>query len=512
KMEHAARRPFPEPEITVVDLAGFALELAVWGADPASLAFLDPPPARALEEGRALLRVLGALDADGRPTAEGRAMAELPLHTRLARMVTGAPGWTACVLAALLEERDVLRGRPDDVPVDVVERVRLLDDRSARHPAMDGAAVGAARRRARELARRTGVEPAPIDPRQCGPVLALAYPDRVAQARGGARFRLRTGAGAWVPKGDPLAAEPFLVVAELDADRRDSRVRMAAALDGADLEAAAGTEAEVVASIGRGGGGGRGRGGSSGSGANGGELRATVTRRIDSLVLGTVTATAPAGAEVTAHLLAEARSTQLAALRWTEEARSLQQRVAFLRRAAGADWPDLSDGALLTGVDEWLAPLLAGATRRRELAKVDMARVLRGMLGHQRAAEVDRLAPLAWTTPAGRRLPLDYGGDQPAARVRVQDVFGVATHPTVAGGRVPVVLHLLSPADRPVQLTADLPRFWAGSYAAVRKEMSGRYPKHPWPDDPARAAPPARPPGRPGGRSPGRSSGRSRRR
>ncbi|MFP5319908.1 MAG: ATP-dependent helicase HrpB [Acidimicrobiia bacterium] len=480
KMEHAARRPYAEPEITVVDLAGFALELAVWGADVDGLSFLDPPPPRSLEEGRALLHMLGALDSHGRPTPEGRAMAELPLHPRLARMVTGARGWTACVLAALLEDRDVLRGRPDDVPVDVGERARLLDDRGARHPALDGAAVGSARRRAHDLARRVGVEPARVDGRECGLVLALAYPDRIAQARGGARFRLRNGSGAWVPRGDPLAGEAFLVVAELDADRRDSRVRMAAALDPADVEAAAGVPAERVAAV--------------GWDVPGGELRTTVTRRIDGLVLATVTTAAPAGAEATASLLEEVRATRLGALRWTGEARSFQQRVDFLRRRLGDAWPDLSDESLLATVDEWLGPMLTGASRRKDLEKVDMAKVLRRRLG-PRAGEIDELAPVTWAPPSGRRVPIDYAGDHPEARVRVQELFGLTSHPAVAGGRVPLVLHLLSPADRPVQVTADLPGFWAGSYASVRKDMAGRYPKHPWPADPARALPPPKGPG-----------------
>ncbi|MDQ3978558.1 MAG: ATP-dependent helicase HrpB [Actinomycetota bacterium] len=238
KWEQAARRPFPTPEIASVDLAGFALELAVWDTEATALPFLDPPPQRALEEGHALLRTLGALDSAGRPTAEGRAMADLPLHPRLARMVTGALplglGWLACVLAALLEERDVLRGRPDDVPTDVNERVRLIAERAARHPAMDGPAVGAARRRAEQLGQRVGLRPAGIDLADTGRVLALAYPDRIAQAQGRGRFRLRGGQGAWVPHGDPLGGEAFLVVAELDADRRDSRVRMAAALAAED--------------------------------------------------------------------------------------------------------------------------------------------------------------------------------------------------------------------------------------------------------------------------------------
>ncbi len=292
-----------------------------------------------------------------------------------------------------------------------------------------------------------------------------------------------------MPKGDPLAAEAFLVVAELDADRRDSRVRMAAALDAADVEAAAGVAAEAVATVGWDG--------------SGGELKSTVTRRIDGLVLATTSAAAPPGTEATAQLLDEVRTTRLAALRGTDVARSLQQRVAFLRRTIGDEWPDLSDDALLATLDDWLAPLLVGASRRKDLRTVELPKVLRRMLGHERATEIDRLAPTTWTTPSGRRAPIDYSPDAgPSVRLRVQDVFGVTTHPTVAAGRVPVVLQLLSPADRPVQVTADLPGFWAGSYAAVRKEMAGRYPKHPWPEDPAQAVPPQRPgrPPRPGGK------------
>jgi len=237
KLEHAARRPFPDPEIASVDLAGLALEVAVWGADPSHLPFLDPPPARALGDARELLVQLGSLDPEGRPTPEGRAMAELPLHPRLARMVAGAVplglGQVACALAALLEERDVLRGAPGELPVDVAERARLILDPSATHPRADWAALAAARRRASDVARRAGVVTGsrPVDTTGCGPALALAYPDRIAQARSGGRFRLSGGGGAWVPKGDPLAAEEFLAVAELDADRRDSRIRLAAALD-----------------------------------------------------------------------------------------------------------------------------------------------------------------------------------------------------------------------------------------------------------------------------------------
>jgi len=537
KLEHAARRPFPDPEIATADLAGLALELAVWGAaaaavtsgdtpepavtsgdtpEPPGLPFLDPPPPRALEEGRRLLTHLGALDADGRPTDIGLAMAELPLHPRLARMVVGAVaagrGGTACAVAALLEERDVLRGRPDEIETDVAVRLRLLVDRNARHPQADGPAVAAARRRAAELARRAGVAPpGPADAADPGPVLALAYPDRIGQARGGARFRLRGGGGAWLPAGEPLAGEAFLVAAELDvagrgsaAAGRDSRIRLAAALDAADVEAAAATGATVerVATL-------------SWDPARD-DLRARIERRLDNLMLGESEGPAEPGPAASAALVARVRATGLAVLGWSPAARSLQARATFARRTqlveperithrkggqtaqapggsaaparATAAWPDVSDAGLLAAVDEWLVPLLGKATGRADLEAIDMARVLRRMLTH-RLAELDRLAPPTITFAGGRQVPVEYGGDGPAAEVRVQDAFGTTVHSTVGG--VPVVLSLLSPAGRPMQVTADLPGFWAGSWANVRKDMAGRYPKHAWPADPATASPPA---------------------
>jgi ATP-dependent helicase HrpB len=477
KVEHAGRRPFADPEITTVDLTGLALELAVWGSDADGLSFLDPPPPAALADGRALLAQLGALDDDGRPTALGREMAELPLHPRLARMVIGARalglGWEACVLAALLEDRDVLRGRPEELPVDVTERVRLIDDPAARHPAADVAAVRGAARRAVDLARRAGLGRGRIDRAgtSLGLVLALAYPDRIAQARGGARFRLRSGAGAWLPAGDPLAAEPFLVIAELDSDRRDSRVRMAAALDVGDVETAAGAGVEEAVTL--------------AWDPERDDLRARVERRLGGLVLAVADTPAPVGPETTRALLAHVRATRLAVLGWSDGARALQRRVAFARRALGERWPDLSDAALLASLDDWLAPLLVGATSGTDLAGVDMRRVLRARLGPGLGADLDRLAPEAITLATGRRVPVDYAGDQPSIAAKVQDLFGTTSHPAVAGGRVPLLVHLLSPAGRPVQVTSDLPGFWTGSWAAVRKEMAGRYPKHSWPVDPS---------------------------
>jgi ATP-dependent helicase HrpB len=512
--EHAGRSGFAPPEITTVDLTGLALELAVWGTAAADLAFLDPPPARSLDEAHRLLVELGALSADLRVTSAGRLMAELPVHPRLAHMITVAATWglgaTACALAALVEERDVLRGRPDDLSADITERVRLIIDPAATHPATDRAALQLVRRRATELRRRahlgdrTERADHADDPTACGLVLALAYPDRLAQARGHGQFRLRHGAGAWLPTGDALTGEAFLVVAELGSGGRpadggggaashlrggqvgdaDQRIRLAAPLDQTDVERAVGDSVDDVSTLWwepvR------------------DDLRVRTERRLGALVLASSEGPAPVGDATCLALIERVRVTGLAILHWTPGARSLQSRAGFAYRALGSDWPDLSDRDLLATLDEWLEPHLMQATRRVDLERLDLTRLLRDQLGQRRLAELDRIVPTTLTLASGRTLTIDYSGADPKAAVRVQDLFGTTTHPTVAHGRVPVVIHLLSPAGRPVQVTADLPGFWAGSWSEVRKEMAGRYPKHDWPLDPAAATPsrprPPRPP------------------
>ncbi|HEY7069339.1 MAG TPA: ATP-dependent helicase HrpB [Acidimicrobiales bacterium] len=483
KVEHAARRRFGEPEIRQADLAGLALELAVWGTDAAGLPFLDPPPPRALDEARRLLVSLGALDPDGLPTAAGRSMVALPLHPRLARMVLVAEAqgqaWLGCLLAAVLEDRDVLRGRPDERPTDVGLRLALLDDPSARHPLADGRALHRARDRARDLARRIGTVPGTGgDPTEAGLLLAHAYPDRIAQARGGpGRFVLRAGTEAWVTPDDALAREPLLAVGEVDGRRTGGRIRLAAPLAPNELDAVAGAEITEHARL--------------LWDADRDDLVARVERSLGRLRLGTVDRRPTPGLPATTALVDRVRSTSLTALPWTPAARSLQARVAFLHAVAGDPWPDLSDAALRRTLDQWLAPLLGSATGRADLDRLDLTRVLRSLVPYSVAGDLDRLAPETLEVPTGRRARLDYTagdpGDPPVLAVRVQDMFGAATTPTVAGGRVPVVLHLLSPAGRPVQVTSDLAGFWSGSWHDVRKEMAGRYPKHPWPADPTAA-------------------------
>ncbi len=482
KVEQAARRPYADAEITQVDLAGLALELAVWGVDdPADLPFPDPPPSRSFAEGRRLLTDLGAL-VDGRVTELGRRMAELPLHPRLAHMVAVSVeerrGWTACLLAALLEERDVLRGRPDDVSADLGERLRLLADPGARHPQADGRALRQARQRAEALADRIGLGDRTVDLAGAGGVLSLAYPDRIAQQRerSRGRFVLRTGGGAWLPTTDPLAGEVLLVAADLDGHRKEARIRLAAPIDEFELAARYTDEVEERSTV--------------GWDRERDDLLARVERRLGAIRLGGFDGPPDPGPATTAALVARLRSVGLAAIGWSDAAKSLQARILFLRSRLGDAWPDVSDAALVRSAEDWLAPRLAGARGRADLARVDGVEVLGTLLGLEAARALDRLAPATLPLPSGRSVRIEYDREPPVLSVRVQELYGATEGPRVLEGAVPVVLELLSPADRPIQVTADLAGFWAGSWREVRKEMAGRYPKHDWPADPASASPP----------------------
>ncbi len=480
KLEQGTRRPHLEPEITQVDLAGLALELAAWGTPVDELRWADPPPQRALRAGEELLRGLGALTADGRITDSGRRMLALPLHPRLAHMVTAADAVDlslACVLAALLDERDVLRGRSDDLPADVGLRVDVVcglnDDRADRRD------VARVRERAGDIARRAGgrLDLDSVRSDHSGRVLALAYPDRLAVRRSQpGRYQLRSGAGAWVAPTDPLAGERFVVAADLDGKRDNARIRLGATIDVAHVVAAYAADIErretLVWDAGR------------------DDLILLAETRLGGMLLEARTDPVPPGAATTAALVGRVRTTKLAALRWTEAAQALRARVAFLRRVLGPEeWPDWSDKALLATLDEWLAPYLGGATSAAELARLDTEMLLSSQLGWDDSQRLTELAPSRLETPAGRFAVIDYGREIVTSSVRVQDLFGLREHPRVAGGKVPIALELLSPADRPIQITSDLPGFWAGTWVEVRKEMAGRYPKHQWPTDPANATP-----------------------
>ncbi|NND74159.1 MAG: ATP-dependent helicase HrpB [Ilumatobacter sp.] len=473
KLEHGSRARHRSPEIAQADLAGFALELAAWGGGD-QLRFIDAPPAGALDQGRDLLIALHALEDDHRITPLGRAMLGLPVHPRLARMIAVDRSPLACAVAALVDERDVFRGRPDEVPTDLALRVGVISGERG-HDLADRGAVHRLRDRAADLARRAGIrfDRNLLDPDRTGAVLLLGYPDRVAALRRGAQYQLRSGSSAYLPDDDSLAGEPLIVAADLDGKRDRARIRLAAALDDSTLIAAHGEdiiERRLVDWD-----------------AARDDLVETVERRFGAIRLGTQTARPSPGESTTAALLARVRATNLDVLRWTDAASSLRQRVEFLQQHVGDPWPDWSVATLCATVDAWLGPYLPGATSRSDLERLDLTTVLRSQLPWPEGSRLDEMAPAKLALPTGRAAPIDYSGEQPTVAVRVQDLFGVTEHPT-AGGR-PLRLELLSPADRPIQVTTDLPGFWSGSWAAVRKEMAGRYPKHRWPDDPATAEP-----------------------
>jgi ATP-dependent helicase HrpB len=498
EVDHLALRQWSEPEILSAELAALVLELSVWGATAASLRWLDPPPSASVATAQQLLEELGALEY-GRPTGLGRRLVELPVHPRLARMLVAAPRHelrAAALLAALLSERDVFRrATGDGAPsADVASRLAVLAGAGALEPGLvDRSAVATVRRRAGELIRR--VEQASVTDRapietllpedtEHGPgrLLALAYPDRIAQRRGVGRYRLRNGGGAVLPAHDPLASAEWLVAVDVEAGagrtgRADGQVRLAAALERSDVDRIGAGQIQRVVRV--------------QWDEQLDDLRATEERKLDALVLDAVRSRVQPGPETTAALVAHAARTRLAVLGWSPASRSLQARVAWARRVLGESWPDVSDTALTASAPEWLTPLLKGARGRSELARVDPSAAIRAALGG-RSVELEQLLPPSLELPGGRRTAIAYDDDRPRAAVRVQDLFGVGVHPRVAGGSVPITLELLSPAGRPIQITDDLPRFWSGSWREVRREMIARYPKHSWPDNPAAVSPPSR--------------------
>jgi ATP-dependent helicase HrpB len=482
KLEQSTRLAHLPAEITQVDLSGLALELAVWNTPPEALSFIDPPPPKALQTARQQLIGLGALDDDGSPTATGRAMLALPVHPRLARMIVDASPadrGLACVIAAVVDERDVLRGRYDELPADLSLRVRLVcgdggDERADRR------ALGQVRDRAHDLARRARIDLDldRVDSGRAGAVLALAYPDRVGVRRSQpGQFQLRTGSGAWVAKDDALAHEPFIVAADLDGNRTSARIRLGAGLDAAELEASLAHEVERRESL--------------VWDKQRNDLVERIETRLGNMVISDITRTPTPGPATVAALVERMRVTRLAPIDMAAAA-NLRARLALLARLFPDDgWPDTSDAALLATLDDWLVPYLLHATGRADLERLDVGMLLANQLGWDQQMALADLVPATLDTPSGRSAAIDYTRPHPTASVRVQDLFGTREHPTVCRGQVPITLELLSPADRPIQITADLPSFWAGSWAEVRKEMAGRYPKHQWPTDPA-AAPPKR--------------------
>jgi ATP-dependent helicase HrpB len=492
---------FSTPEILQTDLAGLALELAAWGAnDAATLIWLDPPPAATLASARNLLARLEALDEKGRVSAHGREMARLPLHPRLAHMLLAARELhrvpLAADLAALLSERDLLRASGAAGDADIRSRLTLLHGDS--EPAgVERGALQRARRLARDLLRQsegsgaaspasTGATHAGLE----GVLLAMAYPDRIARKRPGGdnRFVLANGRGAQFAQPQTLSQREFIVALDADDRDRDARITLAAPLSREDLEEYFAAHLRVTDEV-------------HWDDREQIVVARHVTRLFELEVTERPLRDVPPEAAAAA-MLEGIRKLGLGCLPWNDESRDLQARMEFVRTHAAAavtaDWPAVDAATLSADPGRWLAPWLTGVTRLPHLARLSMTEILKGLLRREQQLHLEELAPTHFTVPTGSRIRIDYRDElAPVVAVRLQEVFGVLASPRLAGGRVPVTFKLLSPAQRPVQITRDLATFWQGSYADVRKDMRGRYPRHYWPEDPAVAEPTrrAKPPG-----------------
>jgi ATP-dependent helicase HrpB len=469
--ETGGRAPFDPPEILDADLAGLVLECARWGVrDPGTLAWRDPPPPAAVADARARLQSLGAIDGDGRVTRHGEAMAALPLPPAQAHMLIAAAAQGRALLAAriavLIGERG-LGGRSDD-----------LEQRLQGWARERGPRAEAARKLAARWARAVGDQEDENDPALAGEVLALGFPDRLARRRGDA-WLMVNGRAVKVPPESPLARSEWIVVADASGGAAGARLLMGAAIEGAAVERlfADRIEQRPVFAF---------------DPATTG-MTAELQRRLGAITLARQPVERPDPEAVRAALLDEVAHKGLALLSWGERAAALRARIAFAR-AHGADLPAMDDRALLSALPDWLGPALAGVRRLSSLGDDDLAAALLARLDWSQRQLLDRLAPARLETPAGSSHAIDYAADGgPAVDVRCQALFGLARHPMVADGRVPITLRLTSPAGRPIQVTRDLPGFWAGSWADVRRELKGRYPKHPWPENPLEAAPTLRP-------------------
>jgi len=484
------RRP---PEMLDADLAPLLLELALWGtADPAELSWLTPPPPGAVAQARELLTGLGAFNAGGQMTTHGKQMAELPLHPRLAHMLLKAVPLhlheLACELAGLLSERDILRGPSGWRNADLRLRLDALHEQ---HDHAAGATVDRAAcqrvRRIADLWRRhlpeAGRSNRQIDVEGAGLLLALAYPDRIAQRQRGneARYLMANGRGALFANPDPLTSADYLVIADLDGGQQWARIDLAAPVRREDLETLYGDQIHVMDEVlwddsTR-------------------MVRATRQRRLGSLVLSEQGLSKPDPSMISKALVQGIQQAGVDRLAWTPELRQWRARVAFVRRIEGQEsrWPDLSDEALSRTLDDWLGPYLAGLTTLDRVTRLDLSQSLHALLSWEQSRQLDRWAPTHVTVPSGSSVRVEYETpDLPVLAVRLQEMFGCQDTPRLVDGKIPVMLHLLSPARRPVQITKDLSSFWKSAYVDVKKELRGRYPKHAWPDDPLTAPPTAK--------------------
>lgn len=486
EQEHYHLLDRTSPEILEADLTPLALELAVWGiTDERELEWLDCPPAPAIANARGLLQQLGALNEKGQATDHGKRMANLGIHPRLAHMVLKGQalgfGHLACELAAILSERDMMKGSTSVANADLRVRVEALRqaEQSGRGSSTDPYLTKQVWMQANLLKQALGLrsnrEDRTNDAEACGLLLAFAYPDRIALGRGTGRFLLSNGRGAVFTELQPLSNTPYLVAPELDDHGTDSRIYLAAPINISDmlkhLNEYIHEEVEVIwdSSV--------------------QAVRAVKRQCIGAITLKEVPIAKP-DAEVCLSVLIEGiRKEGIGVLPWTRSARQLQQRLLFMRKT-DASWPDVTDDSLLASLGEWLGPYLHGMRSRQDLERLQLNHILESMLSWNQRRMLDDYAPTHIQVPSGSRIAVDYSDpSSPLIAVRLQEMFGLSDTPRIAGGSVPLLLHLLSPAQRPVQVTRDLANFWRETYFEVKKDLKGRYPKHYWPEDPWMAVP-----------------------
>lgn len=478
--------PYTPPEILRADLAPLALDLAAWGIRNAGdLKWLDAPPSATLASARDLLAKLGAIDSQARISAHGRQIASLGVHPRLAHMLLRARELDsvplAALLAALLSERDLLRGAHGSRDTDIRTRIDILLGTGG-GTSVDQAAVQHARRNAREIARQLGADlRGSPNPQHAGVLLAFAYPDRIGRRRAGEepRYTLANGRGAFFADIDQVARQEFIVAVDLEDRDRDARIRLAAPLARAELRKYFAAEIITTESV-----------------EWSAREEAVIARRVarlDAVVLEEQPLDPVPAESARDAMLIGMQQLGLAALPWDRDARDLQARIEFVRglgREDTREWPAVDDAALIAAIATWLSPWLDGITRRGHLARVPLTEALRALLPWDGRRKLDELAPAHLTVPTGTKVRVDYLDEAgPSVSVRLQEVYGLTQTPSIAGGTVRVTFKLLSPAQRPVQITRDLAAFWRGSYAEVRKQMRGRYPRHFWPENPLDAAP-----------------------
>jgi len=490
-------KPFDPPEIMTADLSQLVLDLARWGVhDPGSLRWLDPPPAGHFAQAQSVLLTLGALDQQGRITPLGKKMAALPTHPRLGHMLLAAAAHDAtglaCDLAALLSERDILKGRARST--DIEDRLHALDAFRTEGPAaaraLEADSDGCRRviqtsRQLREQLPKSArkkdghTTAAAASP---GELLALAFPDRIGQRRseGRGQYKLTSGRGAVLPVHDRLAAHEYLAVAELDAGKTEGRIFLAAPLPKEALTSLFAPRLQREDKV--------------FWDEQSGMIKAQRLLRLDELVLESAPLAKPSSEAVLAALLSAIRNLGLTVLPWNDKTRELQARIICMQLwQPQAGWPEVSDACLLETLEQWLPPYLTGIRSVEQLKKLDLFAILAARLDWQQQSQLDREAPTHLTVPSGSKVRLRYTPcEPPVLAVRLQEMFGLADTPRVCNNTVEVLLHLLSPAQRPMQITQDLRGFWEGAYHEVKKELRGRYPKHHWPDDPWQAQPTSR--------------------